>query len=180
MLSTYRNSRDLGQQTGAGSITYSSCNKSLFSFKPEAAVSTHKLCKAGQPAHIQKGSTPTFHNTSGMSSNGWAIASSKMARALSFSPRYCCSNSANLHQAVQLAGLHSKYFSYKVRTRSMFPSCLSICTNTESHSLLCRAPDHVAKQNSQQHHFDNIPVLLIIATSRHCVSLKSKTCRTLG
>lgn len=48
--------------------------------------------------------------TSGMSSRGCPMASSKMARARSTSPRMV-SSSANLIQVVQFSGLNSRYFS---------------------------------------------------------------------
>lgn len=48
--------------------------------------------------------------TSGMSSRGCPMASSKMARARSASPRMV-SSSANLIQVVQFSGLNSRYFS---------------------------------------------------------------------
>lgn len=47
-----------------------------------------------------------------------------MERARSSSPRLR-STSAYLHQALQLAGAHCRYFWYSVRTRSISPSCSS-------------------------------------------------------
>lgn len=59
-----------------------------------------------------------------MSSLGCPMASSKMARARSASPRMV-SSSANLIQVVQFSGLNSRYFSYSFLQRSNSRSCSS-------------------------------------------------------
>lgn len=51
-------------------------------------------------------------------------------------PRAGCLHSAHLPQAPALAGLHSMYFWYSVRQRSMLPSCSSI-SMYDLNSLSC-------------------------------------------
>mmetsp|Transcript_14739 Transcript_14739/g.36760 ORF Transcript_14739/g.36760 Transcript_14739/m.36760 type:complete len:307 (-) Transcript_14739:1233-2153(-) len=75
------------------------------------------------PSEISK-SMYAFHSASGMSSTGWLMASSYTARVRALSPSVF-SSSANLIHAWQLAGFHSRYFSYSVRQRSTLPSISS-------------------------------------------------------
>lgn len=79
------------------------------------------LCNIWIPS---EGDTGGGGFTSGMSRRGWPMASSKMARALSVSPRMV-SSSANLIQVVQFSGANSRYFSYSFLQRSNSLSCSS-------------------------------------------------------
>ncbi len=105
-----------------------------------SGVTRMALCKCQrliQPSHEHAAALhfTRMHQHSAKTLHKGSAPGRPRARAFSFRSR---SSSANLHQAAQVSGAHSRNFWYSLRTRSIAPSCSS-SSMYALNSLACAA-----------------------------------------